>query len=398
MSRRKEKYAMDPRPLGRGGQAEVFRARDKQTGEYIALKRIISRYNTNAIARMRREITVQTEICHPNVMPILDSSTSYIWYTMPLADKTLQNLTPPLNDTIILEIVQCISQGLLVAHLNGFIHRDVKPSNILLLDEEKGNWVISDWGLVRTHGRTTETRTAAGNYFGTAGYAAPELYMDAHNADEGADVYSLGRVVVWCLTGDILPPNIPVIPDGIWSDFVKKTTEPNRLNRVSDMQTILTIVEPIKKLIGVIGNEEVTYFEPIKIVNVIEDEVTLPRGDGSRGSGLYAIPFQLSREPPYDWVKIFTQTWNNPPRYSTMHRKGIAKVVGDSIVLDGTTIEEIKHYHLETLKLAVKIANEECEKSEKQKQLKKIKELDKSQKHSENIRKIANDLDFDLND
>lgn len=85
---------MDPQPLGIGGQAEVFRARDKRTDEIVALKRVLNRYD-ETIARMKREIDVQTSISHPNVMPILDHSTSYVWYTMPLAAQVLGNMHPP---------------------------------------------------------------------------------------------------------------------------------------------------------------------------------------------------------------------------------------------------------------------------------------------------------------
>lgn len=91
----KEKYILNHRPLGEGGQAKVFMARDRVTGEIVALKRVPPR-DSDAIARMRREIEVQTKIKHPNIMPVLDHSQNYHWYTMPLANKILGKLEPPL--------------------------------------------------------------------------------------------------------------------------------------------------------------------------------------------------------------------------------------------------------------------------------------------------------------
>lgn len=96
---------------------------------------------------------------------------------------------------------------------------------------------------------------------------------------------------------------------------------------------------------------------PIKIDRVLTDEITEPRRDGSPGSDLYTISFLLNRRPSQQWASIFVELWNNPPRYSTMHRPGIAYVVDKKIVLDGTTMEEVKEYHRETLNVCVTEAN-----------------------------------------
>ena len=168
----------------------------------VALKRIINRNDDEAIARMRREIEVQTSLIYPNVMPILDYSTSYVWYTMPIAAQVLGKLKTPIDENLIFNIVNDCAQGLLASHSMGYIHRDITPNNIFLVNDDNGErWVVSDWGLVRQQGNTTVVRTFPGQEFGTAGFAAPELWEDAHNADGRADVYSLGRVVAWCLTG-----------------------------------------------------------------------------------------------------------------------------------------------------------------------------------------------------
>jgi len=98
-------------------------------------------------------------------------------------------------------------------------------------------------------------------------------------------------------------------------------------------------------------------FQPISIEGVIVDEVSSPRNDGTPGSALYEVPFRLSRVPPGEWREFFVRSWDSPPRFTTMHRPGIASVIGDTIILDGTTLEEVEDDHRETLILAVQQAN-----------------------------------------
>ena len=97
--------------------------------------------------------------------------------------------------------------------------------------------------------------------------------------------------------------------------------------------------------------------EPIYILGVITDQVTIPTMDGTPGCALYKIPFRLSRKPSSSWSEFFLQSWNMPPSFTSMHRPGIASVYKDEIILDGTTIEEVKDYHRATLILCVEEAN-----------------------------------------
>lgn len=251
MSRRKVLFALDPGPVGRGGQAEVFKARDKRTGAIVALKKLTDRGDQDSVARMRREITVQSSIVHPNVMPVLESSHQYIWYAMPLAICSLGTMNTPLDDQTLLEAIEDSSKGLLAAHQEGYVHRDITPSNILQIEAGgQIHWVVSDWGLVRAHGQTTLARTIPGQLFGTAGFAAPELWTDAHGADERADVYGLGRVAIWCLTGNTLLPNVSVEVQGIWHDFVRATTMLDAGQRPRDMHAVLRLLAEIKKTLA----------------------------------------------------------------------------------------------------------------------------------------------------
>ena len=106
------------------------------------------------------------------------------------------------------------------------------------------------------------------------------------------------------------------------------------------------------------GSSHATDHEPIRIVGVDTDEVTVPTLDGGPGSALYAIPLRLNRRPSPQWADLFVAAWNSPPRFTTMHRPGIATVIGARIVLDGTTVEEVEKYHRDTLTLCVDLANQ----------------------------------------
>jgi hypothetical protein len=92
-------------------------------------------------------------------------------------------------------------------------------------------------------------------------------------------------------------------------------------------------------------------------VGVDRDGITAPRNDGTPGSALYSVPLRLSAVPDRAWAELFMRNWDRPPSFSSMHRPGIARVVGDRVVLDGTTVEEVAQYHQRTLKLAVDATN-----------------------------------------
>jgi hypothetical protein len=138
-----------------------------------------------------------------------------------------------------------------------------------------------------------------------------------------------------------------------------------------------------------------TVTEPIKIIRIITDEITQPRNDGTRGSALYKIPFQLSRIPTADWSRLFVEMWNHPPQFTTMHRSGIAHVSGDRIILDGTTVDEVAQYHRDTLKKIVQRVNELVAEQEQVKQQQKEMERKQRQQHEAGVREAAERLKFD---
>ena len=103
--------------------------------------------------------------------------------------------------------------------------------------------------------------------------------------------------------------------------------------------------------------EVIVPFEEVEVRGLIAEEVGSPRGDGLSGSGLYAVPIRLSRMLTADEAQLLVGIWDRPPRFTTMHRPGIARVSGDVFVLDGTTIDEVERYHAATLAAVVERFN-----------------------------------------
>jgi hypothetical protein len=136
-------------------------------------------------------------------------------------------------------------------------------------------------------------------------------------------------------------------------------------------------------------------FEPIRIVGIAEEGVGRPRRDGSPGSALYRVPLRLSRTPSPEWARHFVETWNHPPQFTTMHRPGIASVSGDSIVLDGTTMEELERYHVETLRHVLAKVNTDIAAHERQERARAEREAEAKRQHEESVREVAARLKFD---
>lgn len=240
-------YRLDPKPIATGGQARVFSATHKQTGHRVAFKRLMSP-NEDATARMRREIEVGMAIQHRHVMPVLDADLDSTWFVMPLAATNLLNARnrQPADERIHL-VIQSVANGLEQGHQRGWIHRDVNPRNILRIDSEgKNRWVIADWGLARRPRGETSTpgRTRAGVSIGTEGFAAPELSVDAHEATQACDIYGLGQVIGWLVTGTWPRANTPLIPSsGPWRVVVRRAAHPVPDQRIQTCGELLDMIE-----------------------------------------------------------------------------------------------------------------------------------------------------------
>jgi hypothetical protein len=131
-------------------------------------------------------------------------------------------------------------------------------------------------------------------------------------------------------------------------------------------------------------------YEPIRITGIIVDRVSDPQS----GANLYEIPLRLSRTPDPDWVHHFLQAWDMPQHFASSHRPAM-EVGSDSIILDGTTIDELEQFHLQALKLAAEEANRLA--SEEKGKLRQTANAEEQKKieHREHVSAVAKRLRFD---
>jgi serine/threonine protein kinase len=192
--------------LGEGGLAHVFRARDEQTGEWVALKRLRPglRLSQGIRARFRNEVRALATLDHPHVVKIRDfgSTEETVWIAMELIDgATLRHWMTthgPMPPRLAVDATLQICSAIAAAHDRGIIHRDVKPHNVLV--DAKGWCRVVDFGLARlVQDPGSVTRT--GLTMGTWGYMSPEQSVDAKRIDRRTDVFALGATLLALLSG-----------------------------------------------------------------------------------------------------------------------------------------------------------------------------------------------------
>jgi serine/threonine-protein kinase len=191
--------------LGRGGMGEVWRAHDTSIGRTVALKMLLPHFSQDPEfeQRFRREARAAARLDDPHVVPIYDVGEidGRLFVTMQLIDgQELQTLLDagPLEAERAVHVVEQIASALHSAHQVGLVHRDVKPSNILLT---AGDFAyLIDFGIARAAGDTA--LTSASTTIGTWAYMAPERF-NAGEIQPSSDVYALACVLYQCLTGEL---------------------------------------------------------------------------------------------------------------------------------------------------------------------------------------------------
>lgn len=188
--------------------------------------------------RFERELRAMVATENKHVMPILDYDSSLSWYAMPRASHALWETDVPCSVSECVEVLEAVAGGLRPLHAEDQVHRDLKPHNILWLDDEdSARWVVADFGIVRNPlGQTTSELTRSGGLTGSDGWAAPEQYSDAHDATITADVYSLGAIASWLLTGQ--PPSyghVTMPPDPRLGAAIRRATRPHGPDRFANL-------------------------------------------------------------------------------------------------------------------------------------------------------------------
>ena len=190
--------------LGRGGMGEVWRAHDTETDRIVAIKVLPAHFSDNEDfkKRFRREAHAAARLNTPHAVPIhhYGEIDGRLYVDMRLIEgRDLQTVLAdgPMEPSRAVRIIEGIALALHAAHKVGLVHRDVKPSNILLDDNDFA--YLIDFGIARA---ADETRlTKSGNAIGTFHYIAPERLGTRAEEDARADIYSLACVLYECLTG-----------------------------------------------------------------------------------------------------------------------------------------------------------------------------------------------------
>ncbi len=198
---------------GRGGMSVVYIAEDLALGRKVALKLMSPELSQDRRfrERFRRESRIAASIDHPNVIPIFDAGEveGELYIAMRYVEGTdLKRLLAEegaLEPSRALGIVSAASEGIDAAHRHGLIHRDVKPSNVLIArDEEREHVYLSDFGLTRTASSKDDAIQSV-QLSGTSDYAAPEQIGEG-TGGFSADIYSLGCLLYECVTGRVPYP------------------------------------------------------------------------------------------------------------------------------------------------------------------------------------------------
>lgn len=201
--------------IGRGGMAEVYRGHHPRLDRTVAIKVLPASLAADSTfrARFEREARAVASLRHPHIVQVFDfGDTGGMWYMVmeyvagnDLSKRIREAGALSLNQTRL--IMRDIADALDYAHAQGIVHRDVKPSNVMLqpittVGERDFSAVLTDFGIARlVTGQSGATQT--GMMMGTLDYMAPEQINAARDVDGRADIYSLGVMAFQMLTGKL---------------------------------------------------------------------------------------------------------------------------------------------------------------------------------------------------
>src|SRR5438105_1763432 len=194
--------------IAEGGMGTVFKGRNRETGDIVAIKIVppSAAKNPTLLRRFEREFTTARALNHPNIVKAIefDGTCPTPFLVMEYVDgeslgqKIERDGKLPEDDAV--RIIAEVSQGLHRAHKQGLIHRDVKPDNVLLAADGKPK--LTDLKLVKEIDDDFNL-TKTGRGLDTPHFMAPEQFRDAKNADVRCDIYSLGATLYMMVTGQM---------------------------------------------------------------------------------------------------------------------------------------------------------------------------------------------------
>ncbi|MEK5149046.1 serine/threonine-protein kinase [Psychrobacillus sp. FSL K6-4615] len=190
--------------IGEGAFAHVSRYVDKN-GDKYAVKKLKNESKKNEIdvKRFKREIDILKAVTgEPNIVPLIDFNKEELWYIMPCAEQNLHKYITKNNQDLDIDtrinIFEHIIDGISIAHSKSILHRDITPNNILRIN---GEWYICDFGLGKDYSKHTQGGYSSVQGYGSFNYAAPEQVDNLKDANIQSDIYSLGKILYFILTG-----------------------------------------------------------------------------------------------------------------------------------------------------------------------------------------------------
>jgi serine/threonine-protein kinase len=199
------------RLLGDGGMSEVYLGYDLQAGAPVAIKVLSEQLAHDPIQldRFRREAELTNRLRHPNLIRGLDQGvdlpTRRVFFAMEFVDgpsaQSRLDSSQRLSVSDVVHIGSAIAKALEYLHARNFVHRDIKPDNILLAPD--GEAKLADLGLVRWAENDSTQLTGTGDGFGTAYYMPLEQGLNAHFVDGRSDIFALGATLYHLLTGRV---------------------------------------------------------------------------------------------------------------------------------------------------------------------------------------------------
>jgi eukaryotic-like serine/threonine-protein kinase len=197
--------------IGAGGMGVVYRARHSLLRRPTAVKVLpIERMTPTGIARFEREVQLTAELAHPNIVSVYDfgrSPDGSFYYAMEFLDGIdLQRMieeTGPLPEARAVHFMLQAADALAEAHSVELIHRDIKPANLLVSNHPRrpDHLTVLDFGLAKTLGDSDAALSDVHNITGSPLYMSPESISEPANVDARSDLYGLGAVLYWLLTG-----------------------------------------------------------------------------------------------------------------------------------------------------------------------------------------------------
>jgi serine/threonine protein kinase len=197
-----DRYTIE-RPVGRGGMGTVYIARDTLLDRDVAIK--VSNAPTPGAGideRLRQEAQVLARLEHPGIVPVHDAgllADGRLFYVMKLVrgETLTTHVRRVRGEAGVLGVFERVTETMAFAHEAGVVHRDLKPSNVMV--GKFGEVLVLDWGVAQV----MAAGAPGGTRVGTPGFMSPEQGRGEAATGTASDVFALGALLFWMLTGDV---------------------------------------------------------------------------------------------------------------------------------------------------------------------------------------------------